>query len=49
MGPVVPAATGRTLSSSRETLSHDRAASGLPVMTAVLVATLAQACKWTKP
>lgn len=35
--PGVPAATGRTLSSSRETLSHHGATSGLLVMTASLV------------
>lgn len=45
VGPGIPAARGRALSSSRETLSHHGAAPGLPVMTASLVAALTQACK----
>lgn len=45
VGPGIPAAIGRPLSSSRETLSHHRAAPGLSVMTVSLGAALAQACK----
>lgn len=40
VGPGISAATDRALSSSRETLSHHGSASGLPVLTASLMATL---------